>query len=101
MKNSSFVINGILAVAVVVLFVLHFSDKDSVSDQGSMASNEQLMPQNEGEVKVAYVLIDSLLAYYKMAQDLSEDLMKNKQNLEGSEGLDNFLGCSGKGEAIN
>ncbi len=77
------VINGILAIAVVVLFVLHFSDNDEVAEHQEGQKSESIIQPNAGEMDVAYVLIDSLLAYYKMAQDLSEDLMKSKQNLEG------------------
>ena len=83
MKNVSLVINGILAIAVVVLFVLHFSDNDEVAELQEGQTSDSIIQPSERELDVAYVLIDSLLAYYKMAQDLSEDLMKSKQNLEG------------------
>jgi len=82
MKNGSLVINGILAIAVVILFVLHFSDNDEVDEHQEVRSSEMVIQPNEGGLDVAYVLIDSLLAYYKMAQDLSEDLLNSKQSLE-------------------
>jgi len=82
MKNGSLVINGILAIAVVILFVFYFTDKDEVAEHSEGRSSELVVQPIEGQLDVAYVLIDSLLAYYKMAQDLSEDLLKSKQGLE-------------------
>jgi len=82
MKNISLVINGVLAVAVAVLFILHFNQKKNTpasSSEGSISA-EETIPQ--GEMKVAYVYIDSLLTHFKMAQDMSSDLLKRKQGLE-------------------
>lgn len=84
MKNVAWVFNGILAVAVVVLFILHFSDSDGQAETaGPVTGSEVQLSQSDGEIKVAYVLIDSLLAYYKLAQDLSEELMQSQKGLEG------------------
>ncbi|MCK5821184.1 MAG: OmpH family outer membrane protein [Bacteroidales bacterium] len=82
MKNLSWVFNGVLALAVVVLFVLYFSgDKDEAGKHSSNAS-ELAVDQPAGEFNIAYVLIDSLLANYTLAQELTEELLKKKANLE-------------------
>ncbi len=82
MKNISIVINGVLAVAVALLFVLHFNQgkKTNSSIAGENINPEKNIP--EGEMKIAYVYIDSLLTHYKMAQDMSTQLLKRKENLE-------------------
>ncbi len=82
MKNLSLVFNGVLTVAVIVLFVLHFSgDKDEATEHDN-DSSELAVVQPAGEFKVAYVLIDSLLANYSLAQELTVELLRNKSNLE-------------------
>ena len=82
MKNISLAINGVLAVAVAILFILHFNQKKNIPASSSVESisAEKTIPQ--GEMKVAYVYIDSLLTHYKMAQDMSTQLLKRKEGLE-------------------
>ena len=46
MKSTNWVINGVLAVAIIVLYVLHFSGSASPSKQAAM--------QSAGGTKVAY-----------------------------------------------
>lgn len=82
MKNLSLVFNGILAVAVVILFVLHFSGEKGGNGEHKNKTTKETATQSEGEFKVAYVLIDSLLANYTLAQELTEELLKNKSALE-------------------
>lgn len=59
MKNASLILNVVLLVAVVVLFVLHFSGK---STGGSTYSGGSSTPSN---LKVAYVNQDTVLKYYE------------------------------------
>ena len=82
MKNVSWVVNGVLTIAVIVLFVLHFSDGDQERDnEGSTAEHETVV-NPKAELKVAYVFIDSLLANYQLAQELTDQLLKSKDGLE-------------------
>jgi outer membrane protein len=85
MKNASLIINAVLVVAVVVLFVLHFTQKPSGG-----VSGENFTPSN---VKVAYVNQDTLLKYYdfikvnrdrldKKVKDLSDQLANRQANLQ-------------------
>jgi outer membrane protein len=57
MKNASLILNGVLLVAVVVLFVLHFSSGKSSGGSYSGTGG----PLN---LKVAYVNQDTVLKYY-------------------------------------
>ena len=77
MKNVNYVINGVLAVAVVILFIMQFSDKKESAVTKASASGES------GEVSVlpiAYVNVDSLLINYNYFKDLNEQLLKKEEN---------------------
>jgi outer membrane protein len=82
MKQINLIINVVLALAVAALFYLHFSgDKDM--DKSS--ADEMQAPVNlEGEIPIAYVQIDSLLANMQMYQDLNEKLTNKQQQLESN-----------------
>ena len=77
MKNVNYVINGVLAVAVVILFIMQFSGKKESAVTKASASGER------GEVSVlpiAYVNVDSLLINYNYFKDLNEQLLKKEEN---------------------
>ena len=82
MKNISLVVNGVLVVAVALLFILHFNQQKRVPASISEDSTIKDKQIPEAEMKIAYVYIDSLLTHYQMAQDMSTQLMKRKDNLE-------------------
>jgi len=82
MKNISLIANGIIAVAVAVLFILHFTQKKSPELTGTEVNKAQVAGSGDGELKIAYVNIDSLLTHFKMAQDMSGNLLKRKESLE-------------------
>ena len=76
MKNFSIVLNVILAIAVVVLYVLHFTgghDADS-SEQASVSAT----PTN---LSIAYVNSDSLLANYDYFKELEKKFMDKREKL--------------------
>ena len=78
MKNSNYIINGILLVAIIVLFILQFTTKGtnlkgtniSDSDKDSIGNN----------LPLAYVRTDSLLSNYKFYSDLNEVLLKKRDD---------------------
>ncbi len=76
MKKVQLLINIILALAVLALFVLHFTGIGSrgVSESASGAS------ASTGDGKIVYVQIDSVLAKYDMATDLSAELEKSVES---------------------
>jgi outer membrane protein len=78
MKNANYIINGVLAVAVIVLFILHFSGgkRNQLSSNDSFGGdsiNQSLLP-------IAYIRTDSLLNNYKLFKDLTEASMKELEN---------------------
>ena len=78
MKNISMILNGVLLVAVAALFVLHFT-REEKHEGGAEETKITENTSGSQEMKVAYVYIDSLLTHFKMAQDMSEDLLKRKE----------------------
>jgi outer membrane protein len=80
MKNLSYVINGILAVAIIILFVLFFTSKKESADIPSLKfENDTTLT-----LPVAYVNIDSVLTNYQYAKEASDALMKKTESSRAS-----------------
>ncbi|MDO9681088.1 MAG: OmpH family outer membrane protein [Bacteroidales bacterium] len=77
MKNASIITNVILSVAVIVLFILHFTSKSSVSDSGSVTQGEMAAAGD-----IVYVQIDSLVNQYDMFNDLKSELESKAQTIQ-------------------
>jgi len=90
-ENLNRVISGVLAVAVIVLFVLHFSGKDKEVVENQKAQPGTLVGNLSG-LKVAYVFVDSVLANYDYYKILTDRLLAKKSDLEKE--------LSGKGESF-
>jgi outer membrane protein len=77
MKHLHYIIEGVLGVAIIALFILHFAGGKSIRGGESAgvgaAGGDRILP-------VAFVNIDSLLENYHYAQDLSEIQMRNHEN---------------------
>ena len=77
MKNASIITNVILSVAVIVLFILHFTSKTSVSDSDSVTQGEMAAAGD-----IVYVQIDSLVNQYDMFNDLKSELESKAQTIQ-------------------
>jgi len=78
-QKTSIVLNLVLTVAVIVLFVLFFSQKKSETSCNtgiSFAGDSLCVPT----LPVAYVNIDSLLQNYTFAKNATEELMREQEN---------------------
>jgi len=78
MKNVHYVIDGVLAVAVVVLFVLHFtSDKNAENTSRiDISSSEEFTSR----LPLAYIDADTLLLKYYFSIDLREQIVKKEED---------------------
>lgn len=76
MKNFSIVLNVILAVAVIVLYVLHFIGGQD-TDNGEHTSTG-ISPSN---LSIAYVNSDSLLSNYDYFKELEQKFMDKREKL--------------------
>lgn len=77
MKNASIILNSVLAVAVIVLYILHFSSKPCSSPAG-----EQGEAIVAGQGSVVYIQIDSLMNQYDMFNDLKSELESKAQVIQ-------------------
>ena len=79
MKNINYIIDGVLAVAVTVLFILHFTGSKQSKVERSFAPSDSasVMP-------MAYVNIDTLLTNYNYSKDLNEVILRKQENSRAS-----------------
>jgi len=81
MKSNVWIVNGVMAVAIVVLFVLHFNSKTTPVKPSALAA---------GGVKVAYFEIDSIQNNYNFFKDVKTALQsKDMENAKQLTGLKN------------
>jgi len=81
MKNTSLIINVILSVAVVVLFILHFTSKPSATGASvTNQSTESGVAASRGDI--VYIQLDSLVNNYDMFNDLSSELQSKVQVIQ-------------------
>ncbi len=79
MKQFNTIANAILAIAVVVLFVLHFSGtKKGAVTSGDTAEQTAI----SGDLSIAWVNVDTLLNNYDMYFDVQKQLQESGRKLE-------------------
>lgn len=76
MKNINYVINGVLAVAVVILYIMQFSGKK----ESNIARTFTSTGDTTALLPIAYVNVDSLLLNYNYSKDLNEIILKKQEN---------------------
>ena len=82
-NNSAYIIGGVLAVAIIILYVLHFtSSPKNGNSQGK--TFDAIGNDSSFTLPIAYVNIDSLLINYNFAKDLNEALMRTEENSRAS-----------------
>lgn len=82
MKNISYIINGVLAVAIIVLFILFFSSKDKASESTTTIAFSK--EDSTSVLPVAYVNVDTLLSKYNLYNDSSEELALEYKKIEST-----------------
>jgi|SRR5690606_24823274 outer membrane protein len=75
MKNTSLIINVILAVAVIALFVIVLSDRN-----GSQQGSDNVNGSAAAEMGIVFVNTDSLIIKYDLARELSEELIRKEES---------------------
>ena len=77
MKNLSVVLNSVLLIAVVVLFVLQFSNQGVRDGDGSVDSG---VAQSTLEFPLAFINTDSLLIKYEYAKLLKDGMLGKEED---------------------
>jgi outer membrane protein len=75
MKGTSLFVTIALAVAIVVLFVLHFTGAGSRNSK----TNDNQPDAGKGTLRIAYVKADSLIVNYDLAQFLHDEFTKKQE----------------------
>jgi len=78
MKNSNYIINGILVIAIIVLFLLQFTGKKSGTKQSE--TKEITSESANFHLPIAYIRTDSLLSNYKFFIDLNDASIKKLED---------------------
>lgn len=80
MKNLSLVLNGILAIAIAVLYYFQFAEpKEEVRKNSTDAA---AVDSVSSKLKIAYVNTDSLWNEYKLIDDIQADLEAERDKAE-------------------
>ena len=79
MKNINYVVNGVLAIAVIILFVMQFSKPKKADSSAPITVKE-----GTNKLPIAYVNVDSLLLNYNYSKDLNELILKKYENTRAS-----------------
>ncbi|NOZ46319.1 MAG: OmpH family outer membrane protein [Chlorobi bacterium] len=84
MKNSiSIIINGVLVVAVAILYILHFTGKNDTQSKENV--NESIINSTSpsgNETDIVYVDMDSLLLNYRLSEDLNDAFLQKQEKLK-------------------
>jgi outer membrane protein len=79
MKGTSLIVSIVLAVAVAVLYVLHFTGGIK---SGNASDSDRTVVDRDG-LKIAYVKADSVILNYKLAEFLHDDFTKKQESYSG------------------
>ncbi len=85
MKNLSLILNVVLAVAVAILFYLHFSSQacnEPLPEKNVVKDSAQVQVSPDKAFKFAYVNIDSLLANYNFHNVMQKQLQTRYKQSE-------------------
>jgi outer membrane protein len=72
MKNNNIIINAIMALAIIALYIINFTDNKKPS------AEENISVKDSNSLSVAFVKVDSIIYNYVLAQNLTTDF-KQKQ----------------------
>jgi outer membrane protein len=75
MKGTSLIVSSVLAAAVIVLFILHFTG----TGKGRSNAKENQQDAGQGNLRIAYVKADSLIVNYDLAQFLHDEFTKKQE----------------------
>lgn len=76
MKKSSLIVNVVLALAIVLIYVLHFASGKST---GSASESDNKAGGDHSGLKIAYLKVDSLILNYDMAQTLHDSFTQKQE----------------------
>lgn len=82
MKHINTIVNIVLAISIIVLYILHFSGKDSGTALPFKTTSSSKLAGSQ--LPIAYINIDSLLLNYSYSKDLNEVLIRKRENAQAT-----------------
>ena len=76
---TNYIVSGVLAVAVIILFILQFNSNSSSKEENGK-NLSVLLKDSSITLPVAFVNVDSLLVNYNFAKDLNESLLRKEES---------------------
>ena len=76
---TNYIVSGVLAVAVIILFILQFNSNSSSKEENGK-NLSVLLNDSSITLPVAFVNVDSLLVNYNFAKDLNESLLRKEES---------------------
>lgn len=92
MKNGLLILNVILLIAVGVLFYLYFSKpgNNSTAGRDNIKSGSANLPAGSGEVRIAYIEMDSLENEFTLIREVKKELARKEEAMTNElTGLEN------------
>ena len=83
MKNALLALNAVLLIAVIVLYVLFFTNRPAQGTPTAVRRPaDSLAPASSGSLPIAYVNTDTLQANYEYYKTLKAEVEKSQKRLE-------------------
>jgi outer membrane protein len=81
-KSVLLIINAILAVAIIGLYILHFTNRDNDNKETIVVSSTVESKTAKENLPIAYVNVDSFLLKYTFAKEANEKLFSKSQKAQ-------------------
>jgi len=78
MKHFNTIALSVLCIAVIILYILHFSSGKK-TPSGTVSPRNILEKPQSDSFPIAYVNIDTLLMNYQFAKEMNEELLKKQE----------------------
>lgn len=82
MKNLQSILLWVVAAAVAVLYVLHFSGKKTTEVKRSTVGKDSATNEVPQQIKVAYIDLDTIQKYYEYFKLKNDDLEREKSRFD-------------------
>lgn len=82
MKQTNTIVNIILAVSIIILYILHFTGKES--SPSSQVGLDSYPAAKGSQLPIAYINIDSLLQNYSYSKELNGILIRKRENAQAT-----------------
>lgn len=82
MKSAGFVLNIVLSIAVIILYVLHFSKGDSSGSGSESTVQTATVPSSIASSGIVFINSDSLLDNYTYFKNKKEELEKRQNRIK-------------------